>query len=129
MRKLVDILEKETDMLVNYKPLVERQTAEDKEGDIKMESPVKENGSDRTEYIHRGTKAVQAYLDKKLPAEDTDESRSQRVCMCLTQGVLNLYLSIHRLVSLWLDRDSCLCPWTYICNIFVPHSTAAIIAL
>jgi hypothetical protein len=129
MRKLVNLLEKETDMLVNYKPLVERQTTEDKEGDIKMESPVKENGSDRTEHIHRGTKAVEAYLDKRLPAEDTDASRSQRVCICLTQDVQNLCLSIHRLVFLWLDHDSCPCPWTCICNIFVPDSTAAIIAL
>ncbi|KIM25618.1 hypothetical protein M408DRAFT_331147 [Serendipita vermifera MAFF 305830] len=92
MKKLVDLLEKEADMLANYKPLAER-VAQDKEGDIKMESPVKENGSSQEGHVHRGSAALQARLDKLLPitGDETDEYRLQR----LTVSV-DLYLNYLR---------------------------------
>lgn len=129
MKRLVELLEKETDILANYKPLAERQSTEDKEGDIKMESPVKENGGDHSDHIHRGTKAVQTYLDAKLPAEDTDESRLLRVCIHSNPRCPKLIFiySLTRIVM--LDHYSCPCPWICTCNIFAQHSTAATIAL
>jgi len=72
---------------------VER-VAEDTEGDIKMASPLKENGSNHESYVHRGSAALLARLDKLMPhtdEEETDEARVQR----LTASV-DLYLSYLR---------------------------------
>lgn len=93
MKRMVDMLENETDMLANYKPLAER-VAEDTEGDIKMTSPVKENGSDHEIHVHRGSTALQARLDKLMPPadEETDEARVQRVCKSFPR-VCDVYLS------------------------------------
>jgi hypothetical protein len=80
MKRMVEMLEKETDMLANYRPLAER-VAEDTEGDVKMTSPLKENGSNHENPVHRGSTALQARLDKLMPLidEETDETRVQRV--------------------------------------------------
>lgn len=82
MKRMVHMLEKETDMLENYRPLAER-TAHDMEGDVKMASPVKENGSNDESHVHRGSAALRARLEKLLPItneEETDEARIHRVC-------------------------------------------------
>lgn len=81
MKKMAEILEKETDMLANYRPLSERLKEEDKEGDVKMEGPTKENGTADDAWVHRGTKLLEAYLEKRLPLADTDESKLLRVCV------------------------------------------------
>lgn len=93
MKKMIDIMEKETDMLANYKPLAQR-VAQDTEGDIKMESPVKENGSSDESYVHRGSIALQARLDKMLPLteDETDESRLQRVCNSSAEALGRIFI-------------------------------------
>jgi hypothetical protein len=100
MKRMVDMLEKETDMLANYRPLAER-VAEDTEGDIKMASPLKENGSNHESHVHRGSAALQARLDKLMPPtdEETDETRVQRVCKSFPK-VWDIYLSFLPWISI-----------------------------
>ncbi|KAG8759946.1 hypothetical protein FRC14_004499 [Serendipita sp. 396] len=88
MKRLVHILEVEADTLANYKPLAERTAVEGV--DVKMESPVKEE-QESTDYIHRGSAAVQARLDQMLPPLQGSESRYQRLAM-----TVDLYLAYLR---------------------------------
>jgi hypothetical protein len=81
MKNLVNILEKETDMLANYIPLADRTKGAKDGDDVKMESPVKENGGGHDAHVHRGSAAVQARLEKMLPPENEDVSPSSRVCL------------------------------------------------
>lgn len=94
MKKLVSLMEVETNMLANYKPLVERQTGQEEASspvkqepdvkaepeDVNMASPTKENGFDAEHHISRGSAAVEARLKEKLPTPDNEENKSLRVC-------------------------------------------------
>ena len=80
IRRLAALLEKESHMLANYKPLSQRASG-DVEGDVKMESPIKEGGGDDEQTNQSGIKAVEARLEKLLPPSDNEEAKSQRVCI------------------------------------------------
>ena len=81
IRRLAALLEKESHMLANYKPLSQRASG-DVEGDVKMESPIKESGGGDDEQTNQsGIKAVEARLEKLLPPADNEEAKPQRVCI------------------------------------------------